>query len=273
MKKLFTLLATFLAGAQLAIAQVGAVAPDFTVTDINGTTHNLYSILNSGKVVVLDCSATWCGPCWGYHTAQFLEDINATYGPTGTDQVRVIFYEADAATTAADLNGSGSNTQGDWVTGATYPLINEAPLQLSGSIFWPLGFPTINVISPTDKKIKGDLWDNWNPSNNAASLLEMYGVIDNYTLGVNEITTVEAGVFPNPSTGATTITVDMPTAGNLNVQVTNLTGQVVFTQVVSNTIGANSINLDLTTLAEGQYIVNLSNDDNFQAVTKVQIKK
>lgn len=273
MKKLFTLLATFLAGAQLAIAQVGAVAPDFTVTDINGTTHNLYSILNSGKVVVLDCSATWCGPCWGYHTAQFLEDINATYGPTGTDQVRVIFYEADATTTAADLNGLTATTQGDWVTGATYPLINEAPLQLSGNVFWPLGFPTINVISPTDKKIKGDLWDNWNQADNAASLLEMYGVIDNYTLGVNEITTVEAGVFPNPSTGATTITVDMPTAGNLNVQVTNLTGQIVFTQEVTNITGANSINLDLTTLAEGQYIVNLSNDDNFQAVTKVQIKK
>lgn len=273
MKKIFTLIATFVAGAQLAIAQVGAVAPDFTVTDINGTTHNLYSILNSGKVVVLDCSATWCGPCWGYHTAQFLEDINATYGPTGTDQVRVIFYEADAATTAADLNGSGSNTQGDWVTGATYPLINEAPLQLSGSIFWPLGFPTINVISPTDKKIKGDLWDNWNQADNAGSLLAMYGVIDNFTLGVNELTTVEAGVFPNPSAGTTTLTFDAATAGNLNVQVLNLTGQVVFSQVVTNSIGANSINLDVTTLAEGQYIINLSNDANFKAVTKLQIKK
>jgi hypothetical protein len=65
----------------------------------------------------------------------------------------------------------------------------------------------------------------------------------------------------------------MSTAGNLNLQVTNLAGQVVFTQVVANTIGANSINLDLSTLSEGQYIVNLSNDDNFKAVTKVQIKK
>jgi hypothetical protein len=65
----------------------------------------------------------------------------------------------------------------------------------------------------------------------------------------------------------------MSTAGNLNLQVTNLAGQVVFTQVVANTIGANSINLDLSILSEGQYIVNLSNDDNFKAVTKVQIKK
>jgi hypothetical protein len=32
----------------------GSTAPDFTMTDINGNTHNLYSYLNSGKTVILD---------------------------------------------------------------------------------------------------------------------------------------------------------------------------------------------------------------------------
>jgi hypothetical protein len=51
----------------------------------------------------------------------------------------------------------------------TVYLINEAPIQLSEIIFWPLDFPTINVIPPTDKIIKADLWDNWNQVNNATS--------------------------------------------------------------------------------------------------------
>ena len=48
----------FQANAQVAD---GTIAPDFTVTDIMGNTHNLYSYLNANKHVILDFSATWCG--------------------------------------------------------------------------------------------------------------------------------------------------------------------------------------------------------------------
>ncbi|MBK9192023.1 MAG: hypothetical protein IPM77_11195 [Crocinitomicaceae bacterium] len=44
MKKFFT---TLTAGTLLSVssfAQVGATAPDFTVTDLDGNTHNLYII-------------------------------------------------------------------------------------------------------------------------------------------------------------------------------------------------------------------------------------
>ena len=40
----------------------GSVAPDFTITDIEGEEHNLYSYLDSGYAVIIDFSATWCGP-------------------------------------------------------------------------------------------------------------------------------------------------------------------------------------------------------------------
>ena len=59
MKKLVTLLLislTLLSNAQTGLLAGTGYAPDFTVTDINGNTHNLYNYLDSGKIVVYDLS-------------------------------------------------------------------------------------------------------------------------------------------------------------------------------------------------------------------------
>ena len=53
----------------------GSIAPDWTLTDINGTTHNLYNYLDNGYTVFIDFSAVWCAPCWAYHNSGALEDL------------------------------------------------------------------------------------------------------------------------------------------------------------------------------------------------------
>lgn len=139
----------------------GALAPDFTLTDLNGTPQNLYTYLAQGKKVFIDVSATWCGPCWSFHGTHALDDLWAQHGPAGqpgvnpntTDDVVVLFIEGDVSTTNADLLGTGGNTQGDWVTGVQHPIID---LQ-NGSTFnadYNIGyFPTIYMICQ-DKLIK-----------------------------------------------------------------------------------------------------------------------
>lgn len=76
MKK-HVLLSAMLLAATGAMAQLppNSNAPDFTTTDIDGNTQNLYDYLDQGYTVFLDISATWCGPCWNYHQSGALEDL------------------------------------------------------------------------------------------------------------------------------------------------------------------------------------------------------
>jgi hypothetical protein len=135
----------------------GSVAPDFTLTDLNGTSHNLYSLLDDGYTVFIDFSAIWCGPCWGYHTSGALEDLYMNHGPAGypnvnantTDDVMVFFIEGQQGT-LAELNG-GAGSQGDWVTGTPYAIIPTYAGTNSTQVTqdYQIGYwPTVYMICP-----------------------------------------------------------------------------------------------------------------------------
>jgi thiol-disulfide isomerase/thioredoxin len=147
MKQFFSLMAAAMISMG-AFAQLpdGSVAPDWTATDINGVEHNLQSYLDQGMTVILDFSATWCGPCWAYHNTHILRDLYDTFGPDGTGDLMVFYMEGDDTTTQADLEGTGTATAGDWITGTTYPIIDN-----TGSIFDDYAgayYPTIYTICP-----------------------------------------------------------------------------------------------------------------------------
>jgi thiol-disulfide isomerase/thioredoxin len=152
MKKILIMLVIAQVWSFNTYAQIanGSTAPDFTATDINGVEYNLYELLDEGKTVILDISATWCPPCWSYHTSGALEEVYECYGEPGSDNVVVFMIEGDPSTTMADLQGNTGSTMGDWITGTPYPIIESAQIADDYQIgYWP----TIYRICPGDKTV------------------------------------------------------------------------------------------------------------------------
>lgn len=157
MKNFLLTLVLFLGAFHVSFGQLpsGSVAPNFTCTDLDANVHNLYAdYLSQGISVVLDVSATWCGPCWNYHNSNTLKNFYNTYGPNGTGEATVIFAEGDPSTNLACLYGPSGcvgGTTGNWVANTPYPIIHTEGPSIRSS-YQVNAYPTIFMISAGNGK-------------------------------------------------------------------------------------------------------------------------
>lgn len=76
-------------------------------------------------------------------------------------------------------------------------------------------------------------------------------------IGIEENTLSEMKVYPNPAENIVNVTVSSKENTNANVTITNLMGQVVYTQNMSLVAGNNAIQLDVANYNAGVYVVNV----------------
>lgn len=257
MKKLL-LSALSLALSVHSFAQIGATAPNFNVTDINGNQHRLYEdILDLGLIAVVDVSATWCGPCWSLHQSNVLKQLHEQYGPNGSNQLRVIFYEGDPNTGLNALQGTGGNTAGDWITGTPFPIVNESPLSLNLNIWAPDGFPTVNIVNPSDKKIVADTWNVFSLSGQVNAISSATG-INLITVGVSDIASNSVAIaYPNPSHSIMNVNLAEFNNAQVTIEIYNLQGAVVKKEIANN----NFTIINVSDLASGNYMLRAFNND------------
>ncbi len=80
--------------------------------------------------------------------------------------------------------------------------------------------------------------------------------------GVKPIMLTLSGLFPNPTASKLNVLVDAPARDNINVQVMDALGRVVKTQRMTVDAGSNTLELNVTNLSAGSYLLKISCDNN-----------
>lgn len=218
-------LATVGTSAQLA---PGSIAPNFTATDIYGNSHSLYTdYLNQGKHVLLNISATWCGPCWNYHNTHALGDFYNAYGPNGSNEVMVLYVEGDSSTPVSAIYGTGNNTWGDWTAGTPYPIIDSGAIANQYQITY---FPTLyricsnGIVTELNQLSASNLKNNIN--NNCGTLIG----VPNHA----KVTLTNNTIYSCSSSTTSSLSASLKNFGNNNITsavlVIKENGNVIATQ-------------------------------------------
>ena len=251
------IVATMLSISTFAQLSNGSIAPDFTMTDLKGVEHNMYSYLNDGYTVIIDFSATWWGSCWNYHKSGSLEDLYVNHGPKGfpgvnaktTDDVMVFFIEGDKSS-IAQLNGEGSGI--NWVEGTSYPILpSVAPNNNQVTSDYKIGyFPTIYMICPN--RIISE--------NNRISSEDHYTLVKGCQhLGIKENKCNNmVNIYPIPTSDILNLKVIENTKIN-NIKIIDISGKTVI-NIVNPRGASNNYSIPVDKLVTGSYFIVMNTD-------------
>lgn len=245
MKNLIVFIAFLL--SRVMISQT--TATNFNANDCNGTNHELFANLDSGKVVVL----IWVMPCSacisGAQTAQMQVQTALVANPG-----KVLFYLADDfGTTSCQSLTNWCSTNG--ITDATIFSNNTIKMSDYGSS----GMPKIVVLGGTNHKV----FYNANAPNISSSGIKNAidaAILENsVAAGIEQLqtdNTVNLTIYPNPGAENSTLSLDLIHNEKVNIEIRNELGQKVYEIYAGNlNAGHHAFNIKTRDLASGHYLV------------------
>lgn len=258
-------ISTLILSVAIGITAQAQTPPDFTVTDTEGNTLDLYTTLASGKTIMLDFFFTTCPPCI-----------------SNTGNIEHIYQEFGAGSGDFDIwgiNDRNSNAQIETYKtqyGVSNPCVSGtdggglAVVNSYSSTYNFTGFPTYAVIC-SDQSIT---WDIWPISANAPEIkqsletdcgLQAAGIEDVVKVGFNAI-------YPNPSSDYATVSYRLLERAKVSLEVYNMLGSLVKTVTPGQIFaGQKQTQLNVKDLENGHYFVKLVVNDETADVMKLTV--
>jgi hypothetical protein len=250
-------LAAILAASALA-SQAQTTATDWTATDCNSVSHNLFTDLNSGKIVVL----VWvmpCGSCIAPAKAAYDQAQSFATSHPG----KVVYYMVDdygdgGAGSCSTLSG-WANTNS--ITPANITTFNNAGNVIKMTDFGGNAMPRVAVIGGTDHKI---YFNAANAAGNNPTAIQAAISSALTALSVGNTSEVKFSVAPNPAAQTLSIQNDKAIG---KVVVVSANGQVA----MEETYASGKVNpvLNIANLAAGMYVVKVTDTEGKTNVQKV----
>lgn len=254
MKKQLLAFALIILSLTAATAQT---APDFTANDCSGVSHNLYSELDSGKVIVLN----WVEPC-GACIAASLTAYNIVEGFLTTNPGRVRYYLID------DLGNTNCSSLASWANTNSIGPADRTTFSTAAIVennYGGVGMPHIAVVGGSSHTY---FFNQLNTAaNNPAAIAS--AIVQALTVGINENTGTSFGasVYPNPSTDKIKINYTLTEAGTVSFDVLNVIGKTIVTYPLSKqAAGKHDFGIDVKNLSEGIYLLRFNAGQRSQII-------
>lgn len=235
----------------------GQTATDFTAVDCNSNSHNLFTELNAGKVIVLD----WVMPCVNC-VAPSLSASNVVQSYQSTYPGRVFLYMLK------DIGSTTCSTLSNWAAnnGIQPMAIFNSPVAAMTDYGYG-AMPKIVVLGGSSHSVFyiGDAGVDVTSMQNAINAALAATGIDEPLMGVSSV-----NIFPNPATSMTTIAFSLDKPSNVKAELFNIDGHMI-KNILDGKLsqGENKISLDLSKLSSGIYFVKLSIADKNKIIKLV----
>lgn len=230
-------------------------APDFTFTDVNGETHNLYHALDQGFIVLLDFFYTECGPCQA--SSSEIQKIFEDY-----EGKNVLVFSLSDRDTDAQIHEFRETLGLEYIQGGEYGGGKDIIHQYNDE-FDMVGFPTISIICP-DGTIDWDIfpystgapewreridscgvdnWETYQPIGTTATNLRDYSVNQD-----------DIAFYPNPTSTQSNLKIVLEEEAFVSISIFDAMGKSLgqsFEGVLS--LGTQNINIQTDHLPTGYY--------------------
>lgn len=267
-----------LVGAAVVTSPITNTTYTVTGTSAAGCTNTAVRSVTVNPLPIVNTSVTNSVICAGQSTTLTASGASTyTWNPGGiTGSPIVVNPTSTTVYTVTGRNANGcSNTATRAVTVNPLPTINAssssslictgqtATLNATGAVTytWNPGGATgaSTAVSPTVNTTYSVSGTGSNGCNNTA----MYTLSVSACTGIEQI--VNAGgytIFPNPTTGKLNIQFNVNSQTVINAEVVDALGKVVLKQTLNFNAGENTQSINMASLSNGLYFINLKNTEN-----------
>jgi len=217
--KLFSLLFAFMFVATISKAQTTAM--DFMANDCNGVPQHLFADLDEGNAVILEFFMLNCGSCpVAGHKLEALKETLLTQYPGKIKSYSIGFSNSYTCTQISN-----------WVTTNGFTSIPMSGGGAQVAHYGGMGMPTVVILGGgTEHLVLGEPYIGLSTSDTTTIANDIREFLEVST-AVNTLQTPETtfAVYPNPANDLINLSFDLKTAGNVTINIVDITGKQIAT--------------------------------------------